>query len=534
MTAPWYARSFRRLFLDFHFPDSDLASLEKLDSREFIKLAIRSEVDSVVACAKCHWGNSYYDTRIGHKHRGLGKTDFLREVIEGCHKHDIQVLVYYSLFADTHASRVHPEWTVRDSRGRRVIPEKWVFVCPNSPYRDFALAQLDELSSRYDPDGFWLDMATFNYGVCYCQRCRNLYKEASGRPIPRVGGHRKQWLEFIRWRTQDLTKLLQETRKVIKSNLPEAIVIPNYQAYLGWPGYSATTYAYAEVPEYGTTEACHGSPSLSAEFGRAVTSGRPQEVLIPRCAGLYGDWTMRPTAELEHEILTALAHNATVSVVDQPYPDGTFEPSFYDQLRRVYRKVKRIEKYSRKSELLGYAGVCFSEKSWIYHGLTDERQRYGDTIAVAFQMAIEEHLPTRIVLAEKMNLEGLAVLIVPRATVMADEELQRLREFVEKGGNLFVVGSFALLDPEYHKRTQPFALLGLDYAGTVDAYHAFIHPTTEDVFAHLSHRITACVPSPAARSPTCPSLALSTCRKRPGSPTVRSRPAALPPYRRFT
>ena len=43
---------------------------------------------------KDHWGNSYYDTKIGKIHGGL-KQDWIRQLIPVLRKHDIEFTAYY-------------------------------------------------------------------------------------------------------------------------------------------------------------------------------------------------------------------------------------------------------------------------------------------------------------------------------------------------------------------------------------------------------------------------------------------------------
>ena len=64
---------------------------------------------------------------------------------------------------------------------------KFARCCPNSPYRDYALNQIEEILTNYDVDGFWLDVMQFpdrdpdepelGHLSCFCPWCRAKYSK---------------------------------------------------------------------------------------------------------------------------------------------------------------------------------------------------------------------------------------------------------------------------------------------------------------------------------------------------------------------
>lgn len=98
-----------------------------------------------------------------------------------------------SIFADWYWDN-HPEVRIVDANGdaRKVIissagrPRRFSTTCPNEPgYRDFVVAQIEEISDGYEFEGVWPDM-TFWPTVCYCASCRERYRREVGGEIPRV------------------------------------------------------------------------------------------------------------------------------------------------------------------------------------------------------------------------------------------------------------------------------------------------------------------------------------------------------------
>jgi uncharacterized lipoprotein YddW (UPF0748 family) len=125
----WYSRNLRRLFFDMHLPDwsepgqssgeqHDIRGIAtRFDPERIIQEFVRARINAVVVFAKCQYGNFYYNTKIGHKHVGLGDLDFLGEMIRHAHKNDIKVIGYYSNMWDTQLAREHKDWMAEEVDG---------------------------------------------------------------------------------------------------------------------------------------------------------------------------------------------------------------------------------------------------------------------------------------------------------------------------------------------------------------------------------------------------------------------------------
>jgi beta-galactosidase GanA len=130
--------------------------------------------------AKCHFGNSYYDTKVGHKHLALSG-DFLREVLDRAHASDIKIIAYYSLGTDEWILKRNPDWYQVDEAGaiRDGNGTVWHRPCINSPYREeLVLPQVREIVSGYDVDGLFLDIPYIQNHRCFCRYCKRKFKES--------------------------------------------------------------------------------------------------------------------------------------------------------------------------------------------------------------------------------------------------------------------------------------------------------------------------------------------------------------------
>ena len=123
--SKWFEKLTAGVHLDYHYPEWDPYLISKADGAQIIQrmAAIGSEL--VVVFGKCHYGNSYYNTKVGHKHKNLGSRDLLEEWAREARKRKITLLAYYSVNRDVWAGQQHPEWRMKDAEGRIVDEDRW-------------------------------------------------------------------------------------------------------------------------------------------------------------------------------------------------------------------------------------------------------------------------------------------------------------------------------------------------------------------------------------------------------------------------
>jgi hypothetical protein len=101
----WYESLVSGIHLDYHFPEWDPYIISAADGAGIIRKIAQTKADMVVVYSKCHYGNAYYNTQIGHKHINLGEKDLLREWVTEARRQKLTVLAYYSVDRDAWAGR---------------------------------------------------------------------------------------------------------------------------------------------------------------------------------------------------------------------------------------------------------------------------------------------------------------------------------------------------------------------------------------------------------------------------------------------
>jgi hypothetical protein len=184
-----------KLHPDFHMP-GDVAIGEDFDGDEYAVRLKENGVDAVAFFAKCHYGHSYYYTNIGTRHPRLTR-DMLAEVVSGCRKHGLGIICYYSVFLDTAAATLHPEWMPRISSTAvdgGFDSQNFLPVCVSSGYADeLLIPQSIEVAKNYDIDELLYDTMT-GFRPCWCENCTRAF----GRPAPENSDD-PDWMIYVRW-----------------------------------------------------------------------------------------------------------------------------------------------------------------------------------------------------------------------------------------------------------------------------------------------------------------------------------------------
>jgi hypothetical protein len=353
MQKSWFRDCFHQVHMDFHIPEFPPEALDRLDVGAFVDQLQRAGVDLVALFAKCHFGNSYYQTRVGHIHRAL-KGDFLLEAAGECRRRGIRPLAYYSLCVDKHAYDENPDWRYRDETGQTYAG---VFgsVCMNTPYKDeLAMPQLEEIAAGYPVDGFFIDIP-FPWGAkdyfCFCPSCRRRWKTEYGIEIdanlPAVERQRLNMRPAESW--------LLQIRELIDRRNPELLICSNIA------GTAAVNRRIKELCDIGVWES---QPRPGDYLGHSLATrlGRNDildvQVMTVRFYEGWGDLSLKPEAQLTTECAAILGNGMRPCVGDQANLDGTCRKRSMTCWARVLLLSPVTVRFWIGQRLCPYRGCC--------------------------------------------------------------------------------------------------------------------------------------------------------------------------------
>lgn len=292
--------------------------------------------DSVTLLTVHHDGYYLYPS----KHtRSVPERDFFGEQVESCRKRDIRVIAYYSLTLNSLAGSEHPEWRVRDAQGRVLLPDHSRFfhyhwLCVNSPFREFAIAQMMEICGRYDVDALWLDILYYpphpeasgverGEDTCFCDDCHQAYSRwyQGEHLIDAMGTPRHD--EF---RAESFRRFLIDLKRSL-AGLPRPIALTfNGAGRQRLPYYERVD----ELADWYCSEA-HRKSARSA-YSR-MFAGREKPFELMSCSELVWSHNVsKPTPLLKIEAAATLACGGTYTLGINHAPDGRLLPGNISRL----------------------------------------------------------------------------------------------------------------------------------------------------------------------------------------------------------
>ncbi len=190
----WYDKTYFNLIVDYYTEAPGRPYGTGMTLENLTKSLKMCRPGYVTIMAKGHSGTTAFKSRLGTQHPMLGEDPLavLRQATRQC---GVKMILYYSGLIDGTAAERHPEWRPagpdgkRDTRPIGSIPYRMAPICPSSRYlEDWAAVHLEEMITRYDPDGIWVD-GDWGCRWCYCDDCKVLavarFGDAQG---PRHGG----------------------------------------------------------------------------------------------------------------------------------------------------------------------------------------------------------------------------------------------------------------------------------------------------------------------------------------------------------
>jgi hypothetical protein len=338
--------------------------------------------------------------------------------------------------------------------------------------------------AAYDIDGIHYDMINFSFNglSCYCDTCKKLFYNKTGRHIPENPTWDETWQLFLEFRNQTILSFVKDVREAVHSVKPDLPMDFNYH---GSPGFD---WRAGQKPVMHTTFSPQGSgESYPAAFGVHYTSfearflkdlipERPAEIVTSRFNGLW-DYTVKQEAGLKWELATALSHGCKVMVVDQNLHDGSVDHLVYDRLAPIFKEIRDKEELWGGSPLK-FAGLYYSCSSRDFYARGD-LPKYLLSAGGAFRALVESHLPVEVVHEENCNLERLQeypVIVLANVAAVSDEQAEMFRRYVSQGGVLVSTGDTSLYD-EYGQLRPELALadiFGASYKGKTETRNHYL------------------------------------------------------------
>ena len=459
---------FRQFNIDWSWislrPDQLPEFLSEADPVALAEFCQRTHVDGTVVMAVPHHGYCTYETRVGTKFPGM-KGDWFGRTIKELHKRKIAAFGYVTL---------NWNWKfIRANLGRDFIHGKpdadgvctsKCTICLNAPgYLDMVEAYTREVMENYPVDGMRWDILQTAQG-CSCDGCKKFYREIYHEEL--TGWDKTEPRRVYDFYLATTSRAVTRLRILCKRIKPSVEIWQNcLQSY--HPNHLDLSrqmdIAYNE----------YGDP-FRLLFIRGVADK------LAAINGLMNKTSTEPPVALNHrEWRTCLAlggrcysyygHKQTNPKT--LLPGETMMAWHRDQLAPFYEMVSRIEPWLQDAAPVSNVGMVFSERTRFRFPKYD-RMPYINAMEPIAKDCMERSLPVEFVNCLDLckpakRISRFKLLILPLTSGLLPAEIVHLRQYVEQGGNLLVVGD-ALRHDDHGREQKDFALareMAVSYLG---------------------------------------------------------------------
>ena len=448
----------------------------------------------------CKLRDAGFNCITTHFHKGFGmaaeaeEMEMTRGLIKVAHKHGIRVLVYVqsmSIMYETFLKEV-PEaedWlgVAENGQPHAYSEQYWrLFPCFNKDgYITYVNKVIEKAITWAEADGVWLDNT--NFSACQCEACQKKFLEYLRWRYPSPDVERfgissfddvripikartydPIYQESLRFRCEVLNAFVNQSRKLVRSLNPDAVVAANF----GTP----SPYNVTEVLGVDPSTSARTADIVLAENGnfpeldkevmisqiRAYKAGHatgsvvvPSHWRIEECE--YGVATKMP--ETVAHVKLDLAESAAfgrgcVGSTWAVRPSEMGRSTFFER-EDIFNAVKEYNTFFAKNEAL-YTGSTSLANVAVYRNFPSIAFAHdiaNDSLGGYEQVLIQNQIPFDAVFEEDIDRLGdYDVLILPNVLCMSDNEIEQIRDYVKRGKALVATGQSSLYDENYRQR----------------------------------------------------------------------------------
>ncbi len=468
-TNAWFADSPFNLLVDY-YPDIAFRPYGSGATRDNVLSVMKDlQPGCLIIYAKGHSGYTTFPSSLGTEHPMLAK-DMLKFFREITRETNTKLFIYYSGLLSGEASRQHPEWRMLNREGQ---PFRWYndafldeFVgyplCPQSPYFDEWVAKhLEEIVTRYDPDGFWIDGDW--PGPCYCPLCETRYREATGNTgaMPEMTMSTSEGRAWSRvW-----SQIKQEWRSRFQSTIKKLKPTCMYSA-----GNISARKEFQHLFDWRSGD--WFSPMfhrlhMSMVFRRYTTLNLPYDAYTCDTVFIKEHPELRARtktlARMLQEGATLLANGGSWGYWTYPMPNGAFVPSKMRIASKAAEFARKRKNVSLHTHSVGWTAILDSEPS---DNLITEG---GRTMGAGKALIALHRSPDVIDEATLSSDSPYDLIVVPEQKTIDDETVDKLKAFVKEGGRLLTTGSIS-----HSQKLQELLGVRLVQEGATDDGHVFL------------------------------------------------------------
>lgn len=438
--------AFFGLHFDLHPQETDTSLGADVTENNIRELLTRVKPDFVQYDSKGHPGWAGFPTEVGWASPGIVK-DSLQVWRKVSREMGIGLYAHYSGLWDSKAVKEHPEWARLDAKGERDRNVASVF---GSYVDELLIPQLEELTTKYDLEGVWVDGDCWAAQLDYSPRALNAWRARTGYKEAPKDPSEPHWLEWKMFNRQGFDDYLTHWVDALHAANPALALTSNwmYSTYAPEPVEAKLDFLSGDLTPSGTVDKAR----LEARY--LASTGMPWDLMIWGFnMGQDLGPSLKPTAQVEQEAAAILMQGGGVQIYNSPTRSGYVVEPIIRQEEAVAEFCRTREEVSHKSVSLPQVALLLSTDSYwedsnaVYAPWSDVY----DDLEGALHALLSLHYSVDVLAEHQLlpRLDEFPLVVIPDWQKLSATFRSAMTVYVERGGSLLLLGekSARLFEP---------------------------------------------------------------------------------------
>ncbi len=426
-------------FFGVHFDlhaSEDITDAGKTLTAEMIDTFLtKVKPDFIQIDCKGHPGISSYPTKVGYHVKGFEK-DPLKLFREVTSKNDVALFMHFSGVWDNKVVKEHPDWDVIRADGKPSGQKVSFF----SPYLDtYMIPQLKELSD-YGVDGAWIDGECWAVEPDYGKESLKKFREETGITAIPKSPDDKYYPEFLEYTRMLFRQHLEKYVNAIHEYNPDFQITSNWSYSSIMPEKVKINVDYLS----GDVTPLNGVYRSAFEARCLAPQGKPWDLMA---WGFSWDGSKMPMSvksaiQLEQEAAQIMAMGGGVQFYFQQNRDLSIKPWLATMLSEIGTFCRDRQEFCHKAKAVPQVALLYPTAS---HQKNGTRPYSNSTYKLegSLYMILDNQYPVEILMEHHLlgNMSKYPMIIIPECSYLDPEFRSELKQYVEEGGKLLVVGS---------------------------------------------------------------------------------------------
>lgn len=414
---------------DFHASRDDKDIGKGINENDIEQLLLLTKPDFVQVDTKGVYGISSYPTIIG-----FNAVHYEKDIMEIWKritiKYGVDLYSHYCTIMDEEAVKNFPHWARIKSDNK--IDNTKISIFSN--YRDsLFIPQVKELIDKYDIDGIWIDADVWSLEPEYGQNVSEIFKTRTGVdniPVKDDKIEYDKYIEFLR------SVYKEHARKYIneihKYN-------PDFRIGINW--------AYSKMmPEKMEMDVDYLSADLSgrnwiydAAFNSRIFASydKPWDLM----SWSFAENKIKPKILLLLEASEILSMGGGFQSYWIQMRNGSIDKNHFTFMKEISDFCRDREPYCFNTEIIPQIGIFFSRETWKSKTQTIYNNGGNESIEGLTSLILDAGGSAEIIMEHDVHrINSYPLIIIPETSIMNSGLKSIFIEYVNNGGNLFVVG----------------------------------------------------------------------------------------------